>query len=66
MTTNFMLLNKLIYNRHAYFAVLILATAANPLYVLANFIVVVVNAISAQSELVNNCSQHFFSCIKII
>ena len=52
MTTNFMLLNKLICNRHAYFAItlLTLATAANPLYVLTNFIAIVANAFSANQN----------------
>ena len=52
MTINFILLNKMICNRYILsYHVLILAIAANPLYVLANFIATVANAISANLEL---------------
>jgi len=48
MTTNFILLNKLtVTDMHI---LLILATAASLLYVLANFIAIVANAISVNQN----------------
>lgn len=53
MTTNFMLLNKLTVKKVTCifcYHVLILVTAVNSWYVLANFIAIVANAISANQH----------------